>query len=156
MEWTMKILTIILGLASVLAAQQPQEQPQLPAKPPQKSFALSTVEKLKGVESVRFDPALPPLFFGKWIKRLVRPAVPLYESHACEGATKKRECVDVTAAMEGAQVVVLKFSYDPEQNTFEYLSGTVSSTGANGKQSSKNIKKLSELIPILRPDGQAP
>lgn len=152
----MRILIIVLASASVLTAQQPQEQPQQPAKPPQKSFALSTVEKLKGVESVRFDPALPPLFFGKWIKRMVRPAVPLYESRACESATKKLECVDVTAAMEGGQVVVLKFSYDPEQNTFEYLSGTVNSTAVNGKQSSKNIKKLSELIPILKPNGQAP
>src|SRR5947209_2413755 len=155
----MKLLAILLFSICSGFAQQPQEQTQPAPKPPQKPFELSTVEKLKGVESAHFDPALPPLFFAKWFKRLVRPAVPVYESRACDGsptATLKRECVHVAAALEDGRIVTLKFAYDPEHKVFEYLSGSVDVTDPKSKQSSKNIKKLSELIPILRPDGQAP
>src|SRR5947209_20095593 len=127
----MKLLAILLFSICSGFAQQPQEQTQPAPKPPQKPFELSTVEKLKGVESAHFDPALPPLFFAKWFKRLVRPAVPVYESRACESgpsAAARRECVQVTAALEDGRIVTLNFSYDPDHKTFEYLSGSVNAT----------------------------
>ena len=144
----MKSIAVLLLLSCALSAQ----------KVP---FQLPPIEKLKGIESSHFDSSLPTLFFGKWFKRLVHPAVPNYEPRDCESATAapkpgaaKQQCFYVWAAVPPERTVALTFRLNTASNSFDYVEGSIGPSDPKSKQPTRKITKLSELPALVHPEGQ--
>jgi hypothetical protein len=142
----MKRFLLLLLLSSTVLAQK-------------RPFELSTVDKLKATESAHFDPSLPPQNFGRWFRRLVRPGEAMYEVRDCEGAVKappsaasKPQCVYVMSALPAGRTVNLRFVFDSEHNSFEYLDGSIGPSDPRNKQPTRQVKKLGDLPKMINPE----
>ena len=123
-----------------------------------KAFELGTVDKLRSMPASHFDSALPDQQFGKWFKRLVYPSVPDFQLRECEGqaaSPAKTQCIYVSAPIpQQVRVINLRFAVDDAGKDFHYVEGTVGPSDPRNKQPTRNITKLSELVPLVKPEGQ--